>query len=406
MVNVFGTFERVHTQEDCEFYALYFGDEAKKWAGGKERFTTTDMGPGKIAGHWTMTEPEPFSFFAVFYEGIENEIEYPHFGGLNKVNFQTTEDGYKTTMESKKFGVTHVLEKYSDEGVHLTWTYKGKSNTEFWTRIVDEDGFYRIHSNENIEKFMKEDGMPDDFVARLIDEMTIQWKATDDGFEMTECFGGGLKVKSVAKFDEEIDYQFPGEGVPSMKFLTTKLGGGKYKAFVKANGSITEWNYHFTGDFIHMTAKNTKSGMTCKVSYKKYTPIAGKWTTIAIENAQELFVAAGCPPDVASKYSNDFGVLEWDDRGPVQRWNWISDIAPMDVIFKFDEETDFFDPVMQDKAKCLVTLSGNKFMMVTKYSKVSYSWITNGIVTDNFLIMKTSAEGLKAGPAVYIAKRN
>ena len=90
---------------------------------------------------------------------------------------------------------------------------------------------------------------------------------------------------------------------------------------------------------------------------------------------------------MAIKFSQDYGTLEWEDRGPIQRWNWISDIAPMDAVFKLEEESEFFDPLMQDKAKILVTKSGNKYTMITKYSKASFSWITTCHVNDNFMIM-------------------
>ena len=90
---------------------------------------------------------------------------------------------------------------------------------------------------------------------------------------------------------------------------------------------------------------------------------------------------------MAIKFSQDFGTLEWEDRGPIQRWNWISDIAPMDALFKLEEESEYFDPLMQDKAKIIVTKSGNKYTMITKYSKASFSWITTCHVNDNFMIM-------------------
>ena len=100
---------------------------------------------------------------------------------------------------------------------------------------------------------MKDDGMPDDFIATLVNEMTMQWKFTDSGYEMTEWFGGGLKVKTCGNFDEEVDYVFPVEGAEPMKYVTTKVGNGKYKAFIKqANGNINDWTFDFTGDEIKM----------------------------------------------------------------------------------------------------------------------------------------------------------
>ena len=104
-----------------------------------------------------------------------------------------------------------------------------------------------------MEAYLKDDGMPDDFIATLVSEMTMQWKFTDSGYEMTEWFGGGLKVKTCGNFDEEVDYVFPVEGAETMKYVTTKIGNGKYKAFIKqANGNINDWTFDFTGDEIKM----------------------------------------------------------------------------------------------------------------------------------------------------------
>ena len=95
-----------------------FGDEAQKYMGSVEQFTNVDVGKGKIATKWSMTEPA-FSFFAIFYEGIEQNLDMPHLGGMNKVKYVSTSDGFEQTLESEKFGKTHGIEKYSDEGVTM-----------------------------------------------------------------------------------------------------------------------------------------------------------------------------------------------------------------------------------------------------------------------------------------------
>ena len=86
--------------------------------GSVEQFTNVDVGKGKIATKWSMTEPA-FSFFAIFYEGIEQNLDMPHLGGMNKVKYVSTSDGFEQTLESEKFGKTHGIEKYSDEGVTM-----------------------------------------------------------------------------------------------------------------------------------------------------------------------------------------------------------------------------------------------------------------------------------------------
>ena len=57
------------------------------------------------------------SMFYVFHANIEQNVNLPHFGGMNKVKFVETADGYDNEMESEKYGKTHMVEKYTDEGV-------------------------------------------------------------------------------------------------------------------------------------------------------------------------------------------------------------------------------------------------------------------------------------------------
>ena len=57
------------------------------------------------------------SMFYVFHANIEQNVNLPHFGGMNKVKFVETADGYENEMESEKYGKTHMVEKYTDEGV-------------------------------------------------------------------------------------------------------------------------------------------------------------------------------------------------------------------------------------------------------------------------------------------------
>ena len=88
---------------------------------------------------------------------------------------------------------------------------------------------------------------------------------------------------------------------------------------------------------------------------------------------------------MVSKVATDFAKLEVEDHSPVLRWNWISSNFPMDITCKLDEETDFYDPVMQDNCKLMFTLSGNKMVFISKYS--TQTWISSSTITDNFMII-------------------
>ena len=95
---------------------------------------------------------------------------------------------------------------------------------------------------------------------------------------------------------------------------------------------------------------------------------------------------------MVSKVATDFAKLEVEDQSPVLRWNWISSVFPMDIICKLDEETEFYDPVMQDNCKLIFTLSGNKMVFISKYS--TQTWISSSTITDNFMIIVSFQEHL------------
>merc|ERR1739848_45614 len=292
MVNKFGTFETVRTQADCDFYAEYYGkEEAQKQLGTRLRFIASDAGPGKIAYQWTSADDPSASTFVLFHEGVEQIVNMPPLG-QSKIKFLSTADGFDSTMTSEKYGVSRVIEKYSDDGVDITITYNGKTNTEVWKRKIDENGYYRICSNEGFKAFMEDLGMSDDVVAATVSGMKIQWKATDTGAEVS-------------------------------KMVTTKIATGKYKQFCKnPDGSTTEWISEFGDGSWCIKGKNHKTGLSCKGNFKKYTPIGGTWKTIAIENVTECMGAIGAPSDMVSKVATDFAKLEVEDQSPVLRWNW------------------------------------------------------------------------------------
>ena len=77
------------------------------------------MGDGAIAFHWDCGVS---SMFYIFHANIEQKVNLPQFGGMNKVKFMVTADGYDTDMESEQYGKLHIVEKYTDEGVTIVST--------------------------------------------------------------------------------------------------------------------------------------------------------------------------------------------------------------------------------------------------------------------------------------------
>ena len=97
-----------------------------------------------------------------------------------------------------------------------------------------------------------------------------------------------------------------------------------------------------------------------------------------------MFVS-GCSLDIVNKVATDYAEMICEDHSPIHRWIWKSSFAPMDISFKLDEEFEYLDPLMQEKAKITCTLSGNKMVTVNKYP--TQTWISTYIITGNFMII-------------------
>merc|ERR1711944_62068 len=404
IMSKFGTFEITMNQADCDFTAIVYGKEAASYMLGKSmKATFTDLGKGRVAAHWFSSDPAlaKFNFFGVFYEGDGHTINMPGFGGLVKYSSQSTADGYKTTMESEKYGKFDVVEVYCSQGVAKTITHKGTTHTEHWKRVINENGWYRMHHHENGLAMMMEDGtLTESQATKMLDGMKLHWNACDSGFQLIEDFAGEARVKSGGKYDEECDYVFPGE--EPTKYIVTKKDAGKYLTIWKRPKDTTEVIFEFCGEGLMMDMKNLKSGTCAKLFYKKYTPLCGKMKVIASENVKEMMLAIGCPEKMACDYANDMATLEIEENFPVYRWNWQGK-TPMDISMKLDEETEVFDPIMNEKMKAVCTKSGNKLLFTQKYSSMTF--ITTCTFTDNFMIMKTMAEGLKVPAGIQVLER-
>ena len=254
---------------------LVYGKEAASYMLGKSmKATFTDLGKGRVAAHWFSSDPAlaKFNFFGVFYEGNGHTINMPGFGGLVKYSSQSTADGYKTTMESEKYGKFDVVEVYCSQGVakvsnlgniliekfHFfnvnllqTITHKGTTHTEHWKRVINENGWYRMHHHENGLAMMMEDGtLTEAQATKMLDGMKLHWNACDSGFQLIEDFAGEARVKSGGKYDEECDYVFPGE--EPTKYIVTKKDAGKYLTIWKRPKDTTEVIFEFCGEGLMM----------------------------------------------------------------------------------------------------------------------------------------------------------
>lgn len=401
MVNKFGTFVKTISQEDSDFYALYDKEQAEKFVGCKVTVVNRDMGDGSVANHWNAG---PMSTFNIFHANIEQNVNLPHFGGMNKVKFVVTADGSDTDMESEKYGKTHILQKYADDGITSVTTYKGKTHTEFAKRVINENGFYRLASQEGWFEMMKADGMPSDMVKSLYGNMKFHWTNCEDGFRATEYLGND-KDSYCAKFDEEIERPNPIPGAPPAKVLASKLGVGKYKIVIKetSKGTVYDVTYEFYDGGCISYGKNLSTGMTFKTKFEKFVCFDGKYKTISMENCKELLDALGLPADMKQKALTDFGTLEFEDKCPVYHWKWDSAINPLDITFKMDEEMEYFDKFINENTKVVSSQSGNKLVTTSKNS--FGTWVTTSTFTDSFCIMKCALVGLDLPPMVIILEK-
>jgi len=399
-----GIFEMVYSQEDCDFYAQWYGKEMMAGMVGKKvTMKSLVMCPKKIAAHWTIEGMPEMNSFGIFTEGVENNLNIPMFGGQTKILFNKNAagDGFETVTESAAYGKWEWSEKYSEAGIEMVIKKDGKCHKESYKRVLHENGFYRVTKLHGVKEFMGKMGMPESFIA-VMEDYKFCWKTCEEGFDMTEWFGD-LKVNYKGKFNEELEYKFPMEGIPASKAVSTRTGLGKYTTVTKdENGTTTEWNFHFCMMGAKVCARNTKTGDSCTFEMAKETPFFGKWKPISINGYKELLTAVGMPACEAEKLANDFDSrLCIEEKGPIMRWQVCSKLAPMDFCFKFDKEVEFFDPHLKENTKNVATKNGNCIEIVTVSS--SGTWITKCTFGCTFLVQKTFLQGLECMPmsAIY-----
>ena len=152
MVNKFGTFQKTAKQADCDFYAAVYGkEESQKSLGSQITIINRDCGNGSLGCQWIFSDP-PMNIFFVFHVNTEQSVNLPHYGGMNKVKFMETDDGYDVTMESEKYGKTHLVEKYSDEGItHVCKIYNElKFRGPIYFSLTCNCNFFFVSSDHNI----------------------------------------------------------------------------------------------------------------------------------------------------------------------------------------------------------------------------------------------------------------
>merc|ERR1712020_562570 len=181
------------------------------------------------------------------------------------------------------------------------------------------------------------------------------------------------------KFDEETCYKMPFEGAPDAKVVVTHNGPGKYTWVVKAEGAAEEWKLQACDEGMKLCARSLNTGDACSSElHKENLPILGKWKTVSVSGAKEIYKLIGVPAAQAQEIADELVGLCVD-------------------------ETEVFDPVLKEITKNVATKSGNVMNIVTKSSMGV--WFTKITVGHTFLVMKGWMKGLECTPCTYIMMR-
>jgi len=403
-MSLFGTFTNVATKEACDFYIScgYPKEMAEGMVGVKTTMKIIDLGEGRMVSHINIEGHPELSCCCICKEGIDNHVNVPHMGGKCVITFNKCGNGYKSVVNSEVMGKWEMDEEFTEAGIKCVVSKNGKSFTECWKRVVNINGLYKYKSGNGIKEYMKKAGYPE-AIAAHIEDYKMAIKACDTGLKVWESWGE-VCATFECKFDEETCYKMPFEGAPDAKVVVTHNGPGKYSWVMKAEGAAEEWKLHACDEGIKLCARNLNTGDACSSElYKEHLPILGKWKTVSVSGAKEIYKLIGMPAAQAQEIADEMVELCVDEKGPVVRWNWKSKIIPMDLSFKWNDETEVFDPVLKETTKNVATKSGNTMDIVTKSSMGV--WFTRITVGHTFLVMKGWMKGLECTPCTYIMMR-
>jgi len=400
-MSLFGTFENVATKEGVDFYVScgYPKELAANFDGTKTTMKIVDLGDGRIASHTTIEGHPELNSCCITKEGIDNHVNVPHFGGKCVVTYHQVPNGFKSVIKSETMGTWNMEEEFTAEGIKVVTTKDGKSFTECWKRVVNINGLYKYKCGNGIKEYMKKAGYPETIAANIEDyKMAI--KVTDKDLKVWESWGEVTATFKCA-FDQETSYKMPFEGAPEAKVVVTHNGPGKYSWVVKAEGAAEEWKLHFCDEGMKLCARNLNTGDACSSElYKEHLPIIGKWKTASMSGAKELLELMGVPAAEAQKFADEVVILEIEEKGPIVRYNYKSQFQPMDLSFKWNEETDQYDPFLKETTKNIATKSGNVMTVLTHSSMGT--WITKVTVGHTFMVQKAWLKGMEQMPTTSI----
>jgi len=405
MVKVDGTYCLTRTQEQCDWLSEWYGDEVKQMVGVKLTCHIKELPNNKFCSAFLIDGFPQYNSYTLTTEGVENNIDVPMFGGKAKLTFHKTANGFTSVMESGTLGKWEWVDEFCPEGLKVTSKKDGKSMTEMWKRVIEENGFYVTTKTTNVEKFMKETQVPDALIAHM-EDYKMCWKSCGDMVTMKEYFGD-TEVVFTSKLDEENDYTWPIEGVPPSKYMITCVGQGKYCSMVKDEaGNETEWKFEFCGEGVKICGRNMKTGTTCSFEMCKQPPFFGKFKAISHNGTKESMMLLGCSEAEACEMakSMDDLTVELQHKGPMVNYKYCTKAGKLDILFKWDEEVSYMDPVMKCQIHMTPTKTGgNTASFVTKMPTCTL--LAKMTFNPNFVVEKVWIEGLDCMPWTVIYKR-
>lgn len=398
MVRIEGTYTCVKGKEELETWVAMGlpNEELEKLVG--SHWTMKVWKDGNLwGGHMTCRENPAYNCLETFVDGVEKTVDHPLFGGKAKVCCKKTDDGFKTVSKSEKFGEITCIEKYTDEGVTMTYTVGGKSSSVFWQRCVKITGDYSFVKGENMAAYFEAIGFPSDNIETTMKQYKMRTCLKGSTFYTKEWFDGQLFCNALT-LDVEGPLRYPDdkEGeTPKRTALVTKAGVGKFVTVVKnPDGPDEEWSYTFTDCGIELTGLEKKTGQTSKVYMKRFTDMSGTYKMVTAIGFTEFMAAVGMPAEMAEEMLNDTTAktIITDMGNGCQRQQFIGKLFSIDLTFKLNEEYSFYHPLLKETITAITAINGSTSTTVLKTSKGNM--VTTVHVNDTFSVATVCLAGL------------
>jgi len=313
--------------------------------------------------------------FETMSVGVELCMERFFFGGRAKMVFRlnSTGDGFSSVCESEKFGKFLIEEKYFEEGVHWTLTCKGKSVTQYWTRLSRTEGDYIYEKGENVESYLESTGCG--FLYKYIDTYKIHVSRHGNTYIFKERYGEYGTISNTLELDVDTPFYVPCDikgGKPSCKAIISKTGVGKFTLICKTDdGLIEEWKFSFNDWGCVLRALEKRTGQTCKIFMRRFRDTTGTYKLCSISGFEKFGKIMGVSSDDIKEIIGDHHTkLVILDKGDGYiRHQLIRKVHPMDYSFKLNEQFSLYHPLMKEVVRCVGTVNRYTFCMVSKTSK-------------------------------------